>query len=66
MQIFITGATGFLGKYLVAQLAPHFDHIYILTRNLAKNDFLKFENVSLIKGDITRQIFFQKMRIRPC
>ena len=58
MQIFITGATGFLGKYLVAQLAPHFDHIYILTRNLAKNDFSKFENVSLIKGDITRPDIF--------
>ena len=58
MQIFITGATGFLGKHLVAELAPHFDKIFVLTRNIAKNDFTQFSNVALIKGDITHPDIF--------
>ena len=60
MQVFITGATGFLGKYIVAQLAPHADKIFVLTRNPSKNIFSDFPNVILVKGDITYADIFSK------
>jgi thioester reductase-like protein len=55
MKIFITGATGFLGKYLVKELSPQFETIYVLTRNIDFPDFKQIPNVTLIKGDITNQ-----------
>jgi thioester reductase-like protein len=58
MQVFITGATGFLGKYLVAQLAPHVEKIFVLTRNTSKNSFSHISNVILVKGDITHSDIF--------
>ena len=54
MKIFITGATGFLGQYLVRELAPKCESIYFLTR---KSNFLGFEdlpNVHAVIGDITQ------------
>jgi thioester reductase-like protein len=53
MKLFLTGGTGFLGKYLVRELASKFEHIYLLTRNIEKNDFSEFKNIVLVKGDIT-------------
>lgn len=53
MKIFITGATGFLGKYLVRELAPRFETLYILSRNSETTEFSDLPNVKIIKGDIT-------------
>lgn len=53
MKIFITGATGFLGNYLVTELSPQFETLFILTRNPDSSGLKFLPNVVLIKGDIT-------------
>lgn len=53
MKIFITGATGFLGRYLVSELSLQFETLYILTRNIEYYKFNHIPNVKMIKGDIT-------------
>ncbi|MFA6238460.1 MAG: SDR family oxidoreductase [Bacteriovorax sp.] len=53
MKIFITGATGFLGNYLVNILSSEFETIYVLTRNADFSGFNHLANVKLVKGDIT-------------
>ena len=53
MKIFSTGASGFLGKYLLKELAPMSSHIYVLSRK-SDHEFLKgYSNVSVIRGDIS-------------
>jgi nucleoside-diphosphate-sugar epimerase len=53
MKIFITGATGFLGRYLIKELAPICSKIYVLGRNSSSIIFNEYSNVLMIKGDIT-------------
>jgi thioester reductase-like protein len=57
MNILITGGTGFLGKYLVRDLAALFDNVYVLSRQASQgsgsNIFSDLKNVSFIAGDIT-------------
>ena len=50
-KIFITGANGFIGKYVTTQLSNKGYDIRILTRT-KKNQFEKFKNVSWAIGDI--------------
>jgi len=56
MKILITGGTGFLGKFLVHELAPKVEKIYILVRskslNAARKMFDDFNNVEFIIGNI--------------
>lgn len=52
-KLFITGATGFLGKYLIKEIVSLYEEIYVLTRNTDQNPFSEYKNIKLIKGDIT-------------
>lgn len=53
MKLFITGATGFLGKYLLEELHSKYETIYVLTRKTHIPELEKFENIVLVNGDIT-------------
>ena len=54
MNILITGGTGFLGSYLVKELAPQFETVYVLTRKkIGFDKFKDLKNVHLVLGDIT-------------
>ena len=53
MNILITGATGFLGGYLIRELAAQFENIYIVSRK-EQTAFKNCSNVKFIKGDITQ------------
>ncbi len=53
MKIFITGATGFIGKNLVKRLEPKGHEIFCLVREKSNIDHLRTMNVTLVTGDIT-------------
>lgn len=50
MKLFITGGTGFLGKYIIKSLASSFDVIYVLSRKNLPESFEQYKNIILIKG----------------
>jgi thioester reductase-like protein len=54
MKIFITGATGFLGQYLIRELASKFETIYVLSRRSDYDGFNQYPNIEIVKGDITK------------
>ena len=64
MKIFITGATGFLGQYLVRALSPMCEKIYILTRNSHYSAFNDLLNIELVKGDITQPEIIESFECR--
>jgi dihydroflavonol-4-reductase len=56
MKIFITGATGFIGRHTLELLAKTNHELVLLIRNASKTSFLSKlsnQNVTLIKGDLT-------------
>jgi nucleoside-diphosphate-sugar epimerase len=53
MNILITGATGFLGGYLIRELSSQFDNIYVVSRKGQLSKFSEFPNVLFVKGDVT-------------
>ncbi len=54
MNILITGATGFLGGYLVREIAGDFERVYVLSRKGHDDGkFSGLSNVKIIKGDVT-------------
>lgn len=52
MKIMITGGTGFLGQYLVRELAAYSEHIYVLARN-QNHTFDDLSNVTFVRADLT-------------
>jgi nucleoside-diphosphate-sugar epimerase len=62
MNIFITGATGFLGTELVKKLVGYNHHVYLLVRNAKKVEDLlqclddeKKQLVHIINGELTKE-----------
>ncbi|TSD03642.1 MAG: NAD-dependent epimerase/dehydratase [Parcubacteria group bacterium Athens0714_26] len=63
MRIFITGGTGFIGKYVVEELARKNYDILILSRESNTELFRDFKNISFIKGDLSElHLFKNKLR----
>ncbi len=62
MKLLITGASGYLGKYIIRDIRPKVSKLYLLVqkehlRHL-KDDFGHFNNVEIISGDIKNPLVF--------
>src|SRR5690349_9996452 len=55
MKIFLTGATGYVGRELALALAKQGDLIHILVRDPASPNLPQHPNVIPFKGDITQR-----------
>jgi len=64
MKIFITGATGFLGQYLVRELSPKCESIFVLSRNINYAGYSDLPNVHVVKGDITQLEIMDQSEMR--
>lgn len=64
MNIFITGATGFLGQYLVRELSGKFEKIFVLTRNVEFEGLKDLPNIVMVKGDITQSEIIENRDVR--
>jgi len=53
MRVFITGATGFIGKHLIKRLKQTGHQLNCLVRKQSAVDELKVPNVTLVPGDVT-------------
>lgn len=52
-KVFVTGATGFIGKNLVEKMVEKGYHITVLIRNKKSETIFKKKNVNVLIGDIT-------------
>ena len=53
MKILVTGATGFLGKYVIEELLDHDYSIVAFGRNEMIGKTLENERVQFVKGDLS-------------
>ena len=53
MKILVTGATGFLGKYVIEELLDHDYSIVAFGRNEKVGKALESERVQFVKGDLS-------------
>jgi dihydroflavonol-4-reductase len=60
MKIFITGSTGFVGTYLIKQLAQTKHELYCLARETSDIRFLKEAGANIFTGDVTDKASLQK------
>jgi thioester reductase-like protein len=64
MKLLITGASGYLGKYIIRNIQPKVEKLYLLVQkeyleNL-KEDFGHYSNVEIIAGDIKNPLVFDR------
>ncbi|HWB24623.1 MAG TPA: SDR family oxidoreductase [Chitinophagaceae bacterium] len=52
MNIFITGATGYIGNALAKRLAEEGNTVHALCRSTAKKDLLQYPNIQIFDGEI--------------
>ncbi|NDJ59933.1 MAG: NAD-dependent epimerase/dehydratase family protein [Chloroflexi bacterium] len=52
-QVFVTGATGFLGGALALRLADDGAHVRALARSAAKAELLRARGIEIVIGDVT-------------
>jgi dihydroflavonol-4-reductase len=60
MKIFITGGTGFIGRYFVERLLQTEHKLLCLARETSKLQFLKDAGVDILIGDVTDKSSLQK------
>ena len=53
MKIFITGGTGFIGRYTTELLSKTDHHLKLLVRKTSNTTFLNNLKVKLVEGDLT-------------
>lgn len=64
MKAMLTGGTGFLGEYLIEELAPLYETLFVITRSHSQHKHPKFNNVYYIAGDITHfEIVYDKTQL---
>ncbi|EGJ28176.1 NAD-dependent epimerase/dehydratase family protein [Streptococcus porcinus] len=63
--VLITGATGFLGSYLIDECLKRNYQVLAMGRNVAKGQALERENVTFIEGDITKVVDLEKVFAYP-
>ena len=60
MKVLVTGATGFLGGYLVSALAARGDFVRALSRRIGMDSRLQRDHVEIIRGDMKDQDSLRK------
>ena len=53
-KVLVTGATGFLGKYVVEELVEHGYQVRAFGRNSQVGQSLEESSVSFFQGDLTK------------
>jgi uncharacterized protein YbjT (DUF2867 family) len=59
-RVAITGATGFVGRYIVKELLNRGYQVYALVRNVKKLKEVFPEGVDALEVDFSRQGFFKE------
>lgn len=64
MKAFVTGATGFLGSYIVDNLVKEGDEIFVLVRKNSDISYLKrYKNINYIYGDLhDKELLFNGLK----
>lgn len=63
--VLITGAGGFIGHHIALLFANHDWRVYALIHKNLPKEFENFENIEIIKGDITDPDILDKITLEP-
>lgn len=59
-MVLVTGANGFLGRYIVAELAAQGFEVKALMRNMQQNPFAHLPKVQIVEGDVLDIMLLEK------